>query len=221
MPQQINLCIPILLTQKRYFSAQTLVQVLAVFMLLGGGLSAYWVWSLNVASEGFKKTLAIQAGELASLQAAIAQGKAGSGLDDAALAKDLQERRAELQHHESQMDELQHGLFRPGWGHSARLQLLAQSIPAQVWVTEVKADEGQLNVSGFTLEPAALNDWVAKLAASPLLQAQKLSTVQIDNTSAALTKTAVPATAARAVWSFNLLMVVAQHADVIVAGRTP
>ena len=116
---------------------------------------------------------------------------------------------------------MQRGLFRPGWGHSARLQLLAQSIPAQVWVTEVKADEGQLNVSGFTLEPAALNDWVAKLAASPLLQAQKLSTVQIDNTSAALTKTAVPATAARAVWSFNLLMVVAQHADVIVAGRTP
>lgn len=219
MPQQINLCTPILLTQKRYFSAQTMVQALAVFVLLGGGLCAYWVWSLNAASDGFRATLATQSRELESLQSALQQGKAGVGPLEAALMHDLQRQRAELLQREKLMDELQRGLFRPGWGHSARLQLLAQTIPAQVWVTEVKADEGQLDVNGFTLEPAALNDWVSKLAASPLMQGQKLSTVKVENASTAVTK-AVPAAssavadAPRAMWSFHLVSAVGKPAAV-------
>lgn len=218
MSQQINLCAPILLTQKRYFSAQTMVQALAVFAVLGGGLCAYWVWSLNVASEGFKKTLATQSRELESLQSAIAQGKAGAGPVEASLTQDLQRRRAELLQREAMLEELQRGLSRPGWGHAARLQLVAQSIPSPVWVTEVKADESQLDVSGFTLEPSALNDWVLKLAASPLLKGQKLSTVKVENASVAILKavsgaavSAVPvassavAATPRPTWSFNLV----------------
>lgn len=221
MPQQINLCTPILLTQKRYFSAQTMVQALAVFMVLGGGLCAYWVWSLNSASEGFRTTLATQSRELEGLQSAIQQGKAAVGPVDAALTQDLQGRRTEVLQREKLMDELQRGLFRPGWGHSARLQLVAQSIPAQVWVTEVKADDNQLDVTGFTLEPAALNEWVGKLAASPLLQGQKLSTVKVENVSVAMMKTvggtavlALPAassavpTPSRPMWSFRLVSAV-------------
>jgi Tfp pilus assembly protein PilN len=218
MPQQINLCTPILLTQKSHFSAQTMVQALAVFMVLGGGLCAYWVWSLNVASEGFKKTLATQSRELEGLQSAIAKGKASAGPVEATLTQDLQGRRTELLQREKLLEELQRGLFRPGWGHAARLQLVAQSIPAQVWVTGVTADQVQLEVSGFTLEPAALNDWVAKLAESPLLKGQKLSTVKVENASAATIKavvgTAVSALSAassavpsapRPVWSFSLV----------------
>ena len=225
MAQQINLCTPILLTQKRYFSAQTMVQALAVFVVLGGGLCAYWVWSLNTASEGFKRTLATQSRELESLQSAIKQGKAGAGPAEAAVTQDLQGRRTELLQRGKLMQELQRGLFQPGWGHAARLQLVAESIPPQVWVTEVKADDGQLDVGGFTLEPAALNEWVARLAASPLLQGQKLATVKVENASAATikevsgaaasvlpaappaktsTKPAVP----RPVWSFSLVSAV-------------
>lgn len=232
MPQQINLCTPILLTQKRYFSAQTMVQALAVFVVLGGGLCAYWVWSLNVVSEGFKKTLATQSHELESLQAAIAQGKTGAGPVEAALTQDLLGRRTELLQREKLLEELQRGLFRPGWGHAARLQLVAQSIPAQVWVTEVKADEAQLEVSGFTLEPAALNDWVGKLAASPLLKGQKLSTVKVENASASMLKavrgetaSVLPAassampSAPRPVWSFSLVSAVGKPSAV--AGDKP
>ena len=215
MPQQINLCTPILLTQKRYFSAQTMAQALAVFVLLGGGLCAYWVWSLNTASDGFKKTLATQSQELESLQAAIKQGKVGAGPLEAALAQQLQGHKLDLQQRQSLMEALQRGLFRPGWGHAARLQLVARSIPAQVWVTELKADDNQLALTGFTLEPAALNGWVGKLAASPLLEGQKLSTVKVEHASAAVLKTlagtAVPAavsanaSTARPMWSFSLV----------------
>jgi Tfp pilus assembly protein PilN len=208
MPQQINLCAPILLTQKRYFSAQTMLQALAVFVVLGGGLCAYWVGSLNAASEGFRSTLATQSRELESLQSAIAAGKAGAAPIDASLTLDLQHRRADLLQREALLDGLQRGLSRPGWGHAARLQLVAQSIPSQVWVTEVKADESRLDVSGFTLEPSALNDWVLKLAASHLLEGQKLSTVKVENAaSAAVMPAASSAVAAtpRPMWSFNLV----------------
>lgn len=212
MAQQINLCTPILLTQRRYFSATTMVQALSAIVVLGGGLGAFWVWSLNTASEGYKKTLATQAREVESLQLAMTPAKAGTGAADAALTQELQARRSELAQREILLEDLQRGLFRAGWGHAARLQLLSQSIPPPVWLTEVKADDATLEVSGFTLEPAALNGWVAKLATSPLLQGQSLSTVKVESVSqAATTRDAGSATAAsapapvRSVWSFNLL----------------
>lgn len=232
MPQQINLCTPILLTQKRYFSAQTMLQALAIFVVMGGGLCAYWVWSLNAASDGFKKTLATQARELESLQAAIAQGKTGVAPLDANLSKDVASRRTELEQREKLLQELQRGRLRPGSGHSAQLQLLAQTIPAPVWLTAVKADETQLEVSGFTLEPAALSDWVARLAASPLLDGQKLATVKVENVSvigtSAVGATIAPAmpgassalsVAPRPMWSFHLVSAIPQAASV--AGGKP
>ena len=213
MPQQINLCTPILLTQKRYFSAQTMVQAWAVFVILGGGLCAYWVGSLNAASEGFKMTLATQARELDSLKSALLQGQAGAAPMTAALAQQLQGSKGELLQREALLRELQRGLFRPGWGHSARLQLVAQSIPAPVWITEVKADEQQLEVSGFTLEPAALNEWVSRLAPSPLLQGQKLATFKVESASTALKA------AARPTWSFSLVS--ALGSPTVVKGGKP
>lgn len=229
MAQQINLCTPILLTQKRYFSAQTMVQALAVFLVLGGTLCGYWVWSLNTASEGFKKTLATQAQELESLQVAIKQGKAGTGPLEAALAKELQGYKLDMQQRQSRLEALQRGLFRPGWGHAARLKLVAQSIPAQVWVTDLSADDNQLALTGFTLEPAALNDWVSKLAASPLLEGQRLSTVKVEHASAAVLNTlgaaaapgaaSAPVAAARPMWSFSLISALGKPAAA--AGTKP
>lgn len=219
MAQQINLCTPILLTEKRYFSALTMVQALALLAVVGGGWLTYWVWSLNTASTGFKATLALQSSELEGLASALKQGRAGAGSAESALTQTLQLRRAELLQREQLLDELQRGLFRPGWGHSARLQLLSQSIPAQVWVTEVKADDVQLDVSGYTLDPAALNLWAGRLAASPLLKDQKLATVKVENATVVAARpgatAAVPVTVSpvpRPMWTFNLLNAVGKPA---------
>jgi Tfp pilus assembly protein PilN len=217
MAQQINLSTPILLAQKRYFSALALVQALSLLLLAGGGLSAYWVWSLNTANAGFQKTLAAQTVELASLQAEIANRKAAAGPTEVLKAQELQTRRAALAQREKLLDELQRGLYRAGWGHSARLQLVAQSIPAQVWVTELKADETWLEASGFTLDPAALNDWLAKLSASPLLKEQKLATVKVEHASPAMLKAA--GGSARPLWSFQLLSAVTKPAAVVSGGK--
>lgn len=210
MPQQINLCSPLLLKQKQYFSAQTMALALAVFLLSGGALCAVWVWSLKNSDAGFEQTMVAQSRELEGLQAALQGRKASAAPADPALVQQLQVRHTTLQQREQLLQALKTGEFHPGEGHSDRLQLVARSIPAPVWVTEIKADAAYFELTGFTLEPSALNAWVDTLAASPLLRGLKLATVKVESTMAAQAQAPVaaasaPAAGARAVWSFNLL----------------
>lgn len=216
MPQQINLCTPVLLKQKRYFSAQTLLQTLAIFAVLGGGLAAYGVWSLQSAKLALQATSAARAPELASLRTALANHDLGSESSGPGLERQLQAARAQLKERQNTLTELRRGLMAPGQGHSARLQWVAQSIPDQVWVTQVRGDALQLEVAGFTEEPMALNEWVARLAQSPLLHGQQLTRVKVERaelaTGAGLARSAQPASApvaalARAPWAFTLVSV--------------
>jgi Tfp pilus assembly protein PilN len=207
MAQQINLCTPIFLTQKRYFSAHAMLQALVVFVLLGGAMAAYWVWTLQSFSDSLEHTIASNQSEVTRMEAAIKASKAVSGPAEANRTQALQARKAELKQREQLLEASQRGLFRAGWGHSARLQLVAQSIPAQVWVTEIKSDDNRLELVGRTLEPAALNDWVKRLAASPLMQGQSLSTVKVERATNARGGTITGAAdgAGPAAWTFSLV----------------
>lgn len=216
MPQQINLCTPILLTQKRYFSAHTMAVAVGVFLLLGGVLCGVWVWNLDQGTAAFRQTAVAQTREVESLKAAIERSKASAAPADPGLLAQLQSRRNTLAQREKLRDALKEGMFRPGWGHSDRLSWVASSIPAPVWITDVKMDGVRFEVAGFTLEPPALNDWVDQLARSPLMQGLKLSAVQVENATrtrpAGAPGVAAPASSAsasapppRPVWSFNLV----------------
>jgi Tfp pilus assembly protein PilN len=202
MAQQINLCTPILLKPKHYFSAQTMVQTVGVFVVLGGLLCGTWVWNLKQATDGYARVMARQTQEIDGLQSAIQRGRAAAGPVDAALLAQLRMTQSALQQREALLAALQQGVMAPGWGHSDRLQWVARSIPAPVWVSNIKMDVGQFAVSGFTLEPAALNDWVAKLSINPLMHGMKLATVKVQSTAAG------PAAVSRPVWSFSLVSAV-------------
>lgn len=181
MPQQINLCNPIFLTQKHYFSALTMARALGVFVLLGGALTGYWSWNLQTVSEGYRKTVIANQREVDQLKAAIQVNKANSAPADAALVQELELRRNELQQRVQWLEELRRGLVRDGEGHAARMQLVARTIPAQAWVTEITATDRQLELAGYTVEPASLNAWVMRLADSSLLKGQQLSLVKVEH----------------------------------------
>ena len=202
IPQEINLFTYLQSTQERPFLAQAMAQTLAVLLLLVGCLSGYWLWSMQVEGEDIKKSMAAQSRELEAVQAAIGLGEVGNNTK-AALTQELQRSRTALLQRENIAQERQRGLIRSGWGHAGRLRLVAQSIPPQVWVTEIKADEAQFELRGFTLEPAVLSEWVARLADSPLLEGQKLSDVNLENSSTVTPKTGGSTT--RQVWSFSLI----------------
>jgi len=129
------------------------------------------------------------------------------------LSGQLQERRNALNQREALLAAVREGMFKSGEGHSDRLRMLADSIPQPVWITSAKAEFGRMEVAGYTLESAALNEWVSRLATHALMRDLKLSTVVVENkTSAPPAQAApqVPTSAARAgvpLWSFNLVNV--------------
>ncbi len=207
MAQQINLCTPILLTEKRYFSAQTIVQALALFLVVGGGLCAAWVWNLQSAGRGYSASMATQAAEIDSLQVAIARSRANAAPVDPALLQQVQDKRGAVTARETLLAALRQGVLVPGFAHSDRLRWVAASIPEPVWVTRVKMADGRFELAGFTLEPSALNDWVAKLATSPLMHSLRLSDVKVENTSLATGVGDKPAATARPTWAFSLVSV--------------
>jgi Tfp pilus assembly protein PilN len=205
MAQQINLCTPILLTEKRYFSAATVVQALSVILVVGGGLCAAWVWSLENSSRGFTQTMATQATEIESLQAAIARSRANAAPVDGALLQQIQDKRNALTARNQLLAALRDGVLVPGYGHSDRLRWVASSIPEPVWINQIKMEDGRFELAGFTLEPSALNEWVAKLSSSPLMHNLRLSSVKVENTSVTTSAADRPAAAGQPTWSFSLV----------------
>lgn len=196
MAQQINLCTPVLRTPRRAFSAVALLQALALLVLLGGALGGYLAWSLQQTSESLQRTLASNQQERDSLRAAIAAQGSRRGASPEALAQQLQSLRTRLQQREALLEELHRGRPLDGMGHAARLQLVAQTIPARVWVTQLVADERLLEVQGYALEPSDLNDWIARLGQHPLLAGQRLSTVKVERAAADFETLRVAATPA-------------------------
>lgn len=211
MAQQINLCAPILLTQKKYFSAHTMAASLVGFVLVGTALLAAWVWNLQTATAQYQTTMQTQARDIANLQAALARSKAAAKPLDTSLSQQLEQRKQDLALRQSMLTALMDGTPTPGNAYSDRLLFLATTVPAPVWITGVTLASGQFQVAGYTLEPAALNDWVTRMATHPLLQGLQLSDVQVQNmltnknTPSPANTPAVPALAAgRPVWSFAL-----------------
>jgi Tfp pilus assembly protein PilN len=229
MAQQINLSTPILLSQKRYFSANTMAISLGAFLVLGGILCVAWVWNFDRGIATYGQSLAAQSLEVDSLKVAIERSKANAAPVSPALLEQLQRVRITIAQREKLQIALQEGMFRQGWGHSDRLNWVARSIPDVVWMTEVKMDGSRFEVTGYTLEAAALNEWVDKLAVSPLMQGLKLATVKVENATAALaTQSAAPISATsaatvppRSVWSFNLVSVEPPPATVLGSAIAP
>ena len=208
MPQQINLCSPVLLAPKRYFAAATMLQVVGLFVVVGCLGTAAWVWNTTNATTELARVLEGQKQQASQLQAALTVQTAAGAPLDAALQNQHKALEADVARQQAILRGLEQGRMAPGEAHSDRLALVSRSIPDKVWVTGLLADATRLEVSGYTLEPSALNDWVARLSLSPLMQGLRLATVKVQSTRVpASTNVASTATAPAGpeTWSFTLV----------------
>ena len=212
MPQQINLCTPVLLTPKRQFTAQRLARALVVVLVLGGVASALWVHNLERASTALRATVEAQQREAETLKTAIAQSRARHAPVDDGLQKQFQQRQDLLLQRQSVLVALQLGVAMPGQGHSDRLAWIARSIPPAAWVTELRMDAGLLEINGLTLEPAALSDWVSGLSANPALGGLQLSAVRVDKLDDAA-RGAANLPSGRSVWRYTLASAAPKRGD--------
>jgi len=203
MPQQINLLDQVRVAQKRYFLAPAMLKSLSFLLLVGGFWSSDWLSSMETEGDLVKQSMAVQSREIVSAQGSIELRKKYDKARSA-LVQELEASRRELLQEEQTARQRHQGLLRPGWGHAARLRLVAQSIPAQVWVTTMSINQGKFKIEGFTLEPAALSEWAGALAANPLIEGQKLSSINLQEAGKAKFKTSRP------VWSFNLVSTISE-----------
>jgi Tfp pilus assembly protein PilN len=213
MVQQVNLCTAAFRPEVKRFPARTMLPLLGATVVAGSLLGGSWVWNLQRSGAGYRQTLDTQGGEIQSLQAAIQRSRASAKPVDSALVQQLQDKKAAVAQREKVLEVVQKGMLRPGEGHSDRMLLVARSVPAPAWVTSLKIDTGRFELAGFTLEPDALNGWVAQLNASPLMRELKLSSVSVESTAVqgnalAGVPPSAPATAVASgvpTWSFRLL----------------
>jgi Tfp pilus assembly protein PilN len=225
MPQQINLCSPVLLAPKRYFTAGTMLRVIGLFVVLGGLGCAGYVGYLSQATAELQTVLQSQKQQATQLQGALTLQTAAAAPLSPALQEQHKALEADVARQQAMLRALEQGHMVPGQAHSDRLALVSRSIPDKVWVTGLLADSSRLEVTGYTLEPSALNDWVARLSFSPLMQGLRLATVKVQSTRL-LQPTALAAPVAATgntgpeTWSFTLVS--AQPAAPVVAkGATP
>ncbi len=232
MPQQINLCIAAFAPRRQRFQARFLLSLLGASLAMVAVLGSAWLWSLEQSAQDYRKTLDAQAADIKNLQAAIERSRSSSGPPEPALLRDLQNRRSSVQERMQTVQALRQGLLKAGQGHSDRLLALSRSIPADVWITTLRADGGLFDVSGYTLEPQSLNTWVAQLGQQPMLQGLQLNTVKVNYVNEAALGGAPdsPAPAASAgssrrppMWSFHLLSQAAPAtvADAATPGAKP
>lgn len=203
MPQQINLLDQVRVAQKRYFLAPAMLKSLSFLLLVGGFWSSDWLSSMETEGDLVKQSMAVQSREIVSAQGSIELRKKYDKARSA-LVQELEASRRELLQEEQTARQRHQGLLRPGWGHAARLRLVAQSIPAQVWVTTMSINQGKFKIEGFTLELAALSEWAGALTANPLIEGQKLSSINLQEAGKAKFKTSRP------VWSFNLVSTISE-----------
>jgi Tfp pilus assembly protein PilN len=183
--------------------APAILKSLSFLLLVGGFWSSDWLSSMETEGDLVKQSMAVQSIEILSAKGAI-ELRRKNHKARSELVQELEASRRELLQEEQAVLQRHQGLLRPGWGHAARLRLVAQSIPAQVWVTAMSINQGKFKIEGFTLEPAALSEWAAALKANPLIEGQKLSSINLQDAGKVKFKTSRP------VWSFNLVSAISE-----------
>jgi Tfp pilus assembly protein PilN len=197
MAQQINLYSPILLAPKRYFSALAMVQALG---LLAAGLAALSLWSVGHTQKlrgDLASAIAADGAEQQRLQAALAARPAPPS-NLSALEQELAQARRQLADREALLASLNTPAPGSAISRSTLLRLLAQTLPASAWLTEVKLVDGRVELAGATLQPEALRPWLDQLSAHPALAGQALEALRVERRDA-------DASPGRETWSFRVV----------------
>ena len=204
MPQQINLYSPILLAPRRYFSAAAMLQALAAFCVVLVALCVWMLASGSALRRELQSASTAQASEREHLTQALAVQPAASGV---ALEQELTLAQQTLASRRALLDELSRGRLVEGRSHASMLRMVAQTVPAAVWLTEIRLVDDRLELSGKTLQPEALRPWLAQWAQHPLTVDQRLAALKLERVepAAAAAGGVSPQPAGAPVWSFQLV----------------
>jgi Tfp pilus assembly protein PilN len=159
MPQQINLFSPVLLAPRHHFPARTMAFALGLWIGALLALAAFATWRTQVLSSELGQTAQRHAAERTRLTQAQSVRLAALG-DPAALQEELARARARLDERRALLEELDGASVESS--PTRLLAELAEGLPAPVWLEEIRWAPGHVELAGHTLQPEALQAWLAR-----------------------------------------------------------
>ena len=179
MSQQINLFNPILLRQKKYFSAATMAQALALILLgslLVGSYVAYRSWGLQAEADKTRVQL-----NLAQAQQLRINAEYGVRQPDPLLASELKKSGAEVQALQQLSDILQTGEIGNTDGYADYLRAFSRQITDGIWLTgfAIHGSGNEIALLGRTLRPDLVPAYISRLTREPVMRGKSFSALEM------------------------------------------
>lgn len=194
MPRQINLYSPSLREPQRHFALRSMLQALAVFAVALVALCGWALWR----TAGLQRDLASANTAFSAEQERLGRNLAAkpASNDTAALNQELAQAQQALARQRSELGARREAAAAVGARPAAWLQLLARNTPPAVWLTGVRNAGTRIEIDGYTLNPEALQPWLAQVTAAAPAGARELGALAVQR------ETALPVGEA---WSFRLV----------------
>jgi hypothetical protein len=193
--QQINLFNPVLLRQKKYFSATTMMQALAL-ILLGSLLVALYA---SFRLSGLQSAADQSSARLVAAQAQQARAMAEFGVrqSNPLLADELKKTSSEVQALQQVFDILQTGEIGNTDGYSGYLTAFARQITDGLWLTgfAIHGAGNEIALQGRTLRPELVPAYISRLTREPVMHGKSFSTLVMQQPPAASAGAAASAAA--------------------------
>lgn len=190
MSQQINLYNPILLRQKKIFSARAMAQsliVLVLGILVFYGYARYQVASLQSASSFSEKRL-----ENAQARFGRLSQQFSPPVKSAALDLQISQVETDLKKLTQTQVALKQSGALEGGGFSPYFQAMARQIVDGLWLTGIAVESGDMRISGRALKPELVPIYIRRLSTEPAMRGRQFSTLEMHQPLSAETQAGKP-----------------------------
>jgi hypothetical protein len=178
--QQINLFNPIFLKQKKYFSATTMVEALAMIVLGMAALVAfayYQSYKLNQQAAATARQLAAVQAQIAKLNTELVPRKANKAIEDA-----IQKTEDDIKVAQHALETLQGGDLGNTKGYSPYLRAFSRQIIDGLWLTGFRIEGAgtAIGLEGRTLRPELVPVYIKRLKQEPTMQGKTFASLDMQ-----------------------------------------
>ena len=179
--RHINLYNPSLIPAREVFSARLIVAWVVVAAVSMAAIAWWAVLETRSVSREVSNQAARQTADRTRTVPLMVDGKALPTPEQVAARElILRNQQVLLETRRAARDLLKRGVADDKGGPSALLREIANSMPPQAWLTEVRVAGGQVDFTGKTLDPVVVNSWVDRLRASGLLAVKPPPAMRIE-----------------------------------------
>lgn len=193
MSQQVNLYNPIFLKQRKMFSSVTMAQALSLLAL---GLFVFYAYArFQVANLQTESERSAKRMETAQVRAGRLAQQFGPRLKSAGLESKIKQAEAELQALDAVQGALTKGSAVSGSGFSPYFKALARQVVAGLWLTGFSVTGSEMVISGRTLKPELVPDYIHRLGEEQVMQGRKFAMLEMRQPEAPVAKDGKPGAA--------------------------